>query len=692
MAGNGVPVLQLDFDDEKIKRLNEIADKFRSALSIGPGGFSVNSSQQASGGGQAATRRDKPADSPPTSPPSQATTIRQRDEKGRFIPGQTPAAVPAPGDPAQQQSKPGFFGRMFTRQCSPAKNETDKFFNDFNKQGKQTKKTFDEIDKSLKGTTSSLEKLFKNTVTWGARVLALGAGGTFGYNYMASKVAEQYAGAQGLGISTGQRQAASNVYGGRITGAENILQSLANAQNDPSNPMYAAMVNMGIDPKKGAAQNLPQFLQGVSKILQQYKGTGVSQQALKGHGLDGVIDVATANQIIANSDRLPQLNQQFGEQSQRLDTALGPETMASYQDVSAKFADNASRIGNTFLNAIAKLNGPIGKLSDNLTASIEKFLNGRNGKALFDSIASGLQKLGDWLGSDAFQSDLDNFSKAVKRIALAIGGAIEWLAKYGVKVPESVEDARKSSSFDVQRSPEELKRRGVTAQQAAEENSGVMGFVKAAGDTVLGLISGGKVHTKDIMDRSKAGGWKNYQDGLKKLVSDANDRANLPANLLSAVAEEESSWDTKALNTGSGAAGLFQFTVDSGRRYGLSSSDRYDPEKATSAATNYFQDNLRRYGGDIAKALAQYNGGNAAVDKEGNLSLKMETIKYLMDILPQVQGGLDQHPGIMNQLGEAKDTLASAGGNGRATINLQIQQAAGYNINAQVEGITLARR
>ena len=132
--------------------------------------------------------------------------------------------------------------------------------------------------------------------------------------------------------------------------------------------------------------------------------------------------------------------------------------------------------------------------------------------------------------------------------------------------------------------------------------------------------------------------------------------------------------------------------MDSGRRYGLSSSDRYDPEKATGAAANYFQDNLRRYGGDIAKALAQYNGGNAAVDKEGNLSLRMETIKYLMDILPQVQGGLDQHPGILNQLGEARDTLASAGGNGRATINLQIQQAAGYNINAQTEGITLARR
>ncbi|HDC4619823.1 hypothetical protein [Enterobacter asburiae] len=410
MAGNGVPVLQLDFDDEKIKRLNEIADKFRSALSIGPGGFRVP-------GGT--------ADNPSTSPPSQATTVRQRDDNGRFIPGQTPAAVPV--DPAQQQLKPGFFGRMFTRQYSPAKNETDKFFNDFNKQGKQTKKTFDEIDKSLKGTTSSLEKLFKNTVTWGARVLALGAGGTFGYNYMASKVAEQYAGAQGLGISTGQQQAARNVYGGRITGADNILQSLANAQNDPSNPMYAAMVNMGIDPKKGAAQNLPQFLSGVSKILQQYKGTGVSQQALKGHGLDGVIDVATANQIIANSDRLPQLNQQFGEQSQRLDAAMGAGTSESYQNLSAKFGENADRIGNTFLNALSKLNGPIGKFSDSITGSIEKFLTGGNFDFLLKKVGDALDTFSGWLSGPTFQKDLDDFAKNVKEIASSIGSAVSWI-------------------------------------------------------------------------------------------------------------------------------------------------------------------------------------------------------------------------------------------------------------------------
>ncbi len=37
----GLPVLTLDFDDEKIRKLQEISDKFKAALSIGPSGFSV---------------------------------------------------------------------------------------------------------------------------------------------------------------------------------------------------------------------------------------------------------------------------------------------------------------------------------------------------------------------------------------------------------------------------------------------------------------------------------------------------------------------------------------------------------------------------------------------------------------------------------------------------------------------------
>ncbi|HBK4813244.1 TPA: transglycosylase SLT domain-containing protein [Enterobacter asburiae] len=643
MAGDQLPVLTLDIDESKIAALNEISEKFKAAFSVGPGGFPVPQSVPA------------PTPDLPSVPSA--------------VPGQDKSTSKKGGD-----------------------SEFDKFLKTLNKDAKATLKTFGLINKTLGVTTSTLKGLFTTTVSWGARLAAIGGGGLFGYGYMAHRATEQYKSSQGLGVSTGEMQAANNVYGSRFSNTGNILQALAAAQNDPTNPQYAGLMSLGINPQDGAAANLPKLLEGVSSLLKQYKGTGVSQAVLKGYGLDGVIDVATANQVLANSDRLPQLNKQFADQSQRLDRDLGSGTQQTYQDLSARFMDNASRIGNTFLKTLARLNGPIGRISDNLTASIEKFLNGRNGQALFDTLANGLQKLGNWLGSDDFQRDLDSFSKAVKRIAQAIGAAIDWLAGYGIKAPTSVDEARSQSSFDVTRTKEELARKGQTEQQAAEENGSGVGFLRAMGNTVVGLLTGGNVTIDAAEERWKAGGWNGYQEELIKTVSSQNDKAGLPGGLLPAVADTESSWNPRAFNTSSGAAGLFQFIPDTANRYGLTSQERYDPEKSAAAAAQYFQDNLKRYGGDIAKSLAQYNGGNAAVTADGNLSLKKETVDYLLKILPQVQGGLQQHPGIRQQLETASSTLAQGGKNDRATINLQIAQVPGSDISAQVKGIYVTPR
>lgn len=480
MAGDQLPVLTLDIDESKIAALNEISEKFKAAFSVGPGGIPV---------------------------PQTAPTTSSHD-----FPAIPPAQPGAGGD----SSKKG------------EDSEFDKFLKNLNKDAKASLKTFGLINKTLGVTTSTLKGLFTTTVSWGARLAAIGGGGLFGYGFMAHRATEQYKSSQGLGVSTGEMQAANNVYGSRFSNTGNILQALAAAQNDPTNPQYAGLMSLGINPQDGAAANLPKLLEGVSSLLKQYKGTGVSQAVLKGYGLDGVIDVATANQVLANSDRLPQLNKQFADQSQRLDRDLGSGTQQSYQDLSARFLDNANRIGNTFLKTLARLNGPISRISDNLTASIEKFLNGRNGQALFDTLANGLEKLGNWLGSDDFQRDLDSFSKAVKRIAQAIGSAIDWLAGYGIKAPTSVDEARSQSSFDVTRTKEELAKKGQTEKQAAKENASGTGFLKAVGNTVVGLgkAIGGNVFP-DMAKRLSAGGWYNYGDN--KLPRGL--RNNNPGNL-----------------------------------------------------------------------------------------------------------------------------------------------------------------
>ncbi|ENB1828956.1 lytic transglycosylase domain-containing protein [Salmonella enterica] len=645
MAGDQLPVLTIDIDESKIAALNEISEKFKAAFSIGPGGFSFNNVPQP---GQPVKKDSAQAD--------EGKGLRPRDEKGRFLPANNSALT---DKYRPQQNKPNL------------SDDVDKFLKNTGKTARGTLKTFRLINKTLRVTGVVLKKLFTTTVTWGARLAAISGGGLFGYGFLAHRATEQYKSAQGLGITTGEMQAANNVYGSRFSNTGNLLQALAAAQNNPGDPRYAGLVSLGINPRDGAAVNLPKLLEGVSGLLKQYKGTGVSQAVLKGYGLDGVIDVATANQVLANSDRLPQLNKQFQEQARRLDRDLGSGTQQSHQDLSARFMDNASRISNTFLKTLARLNGPISRLSDNLTASIEKFLNGRNGQALFDTLAHGLEKLGNWLGSDDFQTDLMTFSDCVKQIILVIGNAISWIA---------------GTSGDANLNGAGTGPEGANPAYVAFGNKYLGGRLPGANPLT-------NQYTGDIFKEEDVASKYQMPDALKTnvqtFVEAVNKTANLPNGLMSAIAQKESSWNPLARNK-SGAAGLFQLMPDTAKAYGLEGDDVYDPNKSAVAAARYLNDLRKRYRGDLAKMLTSYNGGR--IDKDGNLSLKKETVDYLLEILPKVQGGLEQHPGIKQQLETASRNLAKGGKDDRATIDLRISSMPGSDISAQVKGIYVTPR
>ncbi|EDU6784093.1 lytic transglycosylase domain-containing protein [Salmonella enterica subsp. enterica serovar Gaminara] len=614
MAGNQLPVLTLDFDDEKIKKLQEISDKFKEAFAIGPGG------------------------------------------------------KPLPGG-SHTPSVPSTWGYKGNKRVPET--QFDKFLKGLNKDAQGTLKTFGLINKTLQTTTSRLKGLFQTTISWGVKIAAIsGGGGMFGYGYMTNHVAQQYRSSQGLGVTTGQMQAASAVYGTRISNTGNIMQALANAQDNPGDPNYSALMALNINPRDGAAANMPKLFERVTSLLKQYKDTGVSQSILKAYRLDGMIDVATANQILANSDRFPQLNQQFAEQSQKLDSAMGSGTQQKYQDLSARFAINANRIGNSFIKALARLSGPIGRISDNLTASIERFLNGRNGQALFDTLASGLEKLGKWLGSDDFQTDLKTFAICVKKIITAIGDVISWIAGTTGGV--------------------DFSGTGVGADKADQAlvnfgNKYLGGHLPGANpltNKYTGIFTQDRVYDGYQMPDVLKGNIQNF-------VNVANDTYRLPKGLMSAIAQKESSWNPFAVNKKSGAAGLFQFMPGTAKAYGLEGNDVFDPNKATVAAGRYLNDLNKRYKGDVAKMLTAYNGGR--IDNDGNLSLKKETVDYLIKILPKVQGALEQHPGIMWQLSEARSNLATGGKNDRAIIQLQIEQKPGSDIIAQIAGQSIPR-
>ena len=86
---------------------------------------------------------------------------------------------------------------------------------------------------------------------------------------------------------------------------------------------------------------------------------------------------------------------------------------------------------------------------------------------------------------------------------------------------------------------------------------------------------------------------------------------NAPTNsfsrLLDVVAKVESNNNPKAIGpvTKSGRAkGMYQFTDATAKQFGI---DPFDPVQAREGASKYIQQLLKKYDGDLVKALAAYN-------------------------------------------------------------------------------------
>lgn len=105
------------------------------------------------------------------------------------------------------------------------------------------------------------------------------------------------------------------------------------------------------------------------------------------------------------------------------------------------------------------------------------------------------------------------------------------------------------------------------------------------------------------------------------------------AGILTGIAKVESGFDTQAKNKKSTAAGLFQMTKAAQKDYGV--SNPYDAQQSAAGATDYFLKMMKRYNGDVVKALAAYNQGPGVIDKGLNKAGR----EYAMKVINASRGG-----------------------------------------------------
>lgn len=301
------------------------------------------------------------------------------------------------------------------------------FLSRLNRFAKGVDKAFGEAGKTLGKVTGQLKKLFELSLGWAVKFAMLATGSAFGYDIMAKRTTQQLMGAQANRMTVGQDNAARNIYGNRFSGYQGTIEALRKAQQDGTSTEAIALRGLGIDPRKGAGENLPLVYERLAPMLSNYKDSGMGYAYLKAHKFDSLIGgEADVNQIQANATDIPGLSRDYKEQSQKLD--LPDSVSRSSQQLTTTFANNLDRIANAFKTSLSTLDEPIERLSIKFTDAVEAFLSGKNGTDVFNYIADGINTFGDWLNSDEFKADMEGFSKGLADGAKVASGFVKSLS------------------------------------------------------------------------------------------------------------------------------------------------------------------------------------------------------------------------------------------------------------------------
>ena len=487
------------------------------------------------------------------------------------------------------------------------------------------RRAIDDVNKSARDSiptfgrivtmTANIAKSMASAAWSAAKWLTFGAiGGGFGLGLLASSASTQRRESGQLGLNPGQLKAA-NLYFDRYLGdTQGVLSNIAAAQADPTK--QNAFISAGIKDadKKNPYELLTEFLSKAPAVAKQF---GFNPAILQGTGLTNIL----SQEQLRGLANLP-----AGEVNATINKAnaavpglgLSDRTGATWQEFITRMGVAGTQIENTFITALTKLAGPLEDFAKAIAKVVTTFVDNGGLDGVMNAFSKGLSALSKYLTSDGLQNDIAGFAQSLRDLSDIIHGIAHPLDALGSTAP-------------------------------AKATANGWNSLGEWGDTLF--------YDKETLAERKQGvPTKKHAKLLRDLESTDDTLKNYPGML-----ELVQRLEHGVAESPRGAAGAFQIMPKTAAAYGLSLDDRFNYEKSAVVAEQEIKQLLRKYKGDVSKALAGYNWG------QGNLDA---------DIKANGKDWLAHAPR------ETQDYVARA-----ATIRVQIQNSTGGNATASVAAI-----